>query len=129
MKIRRAAPLAACIAIVGLLGLSACGGDSESSTTAPADADVVVRAVEGIAWDAEEYSAEAGDVTLYGVNASSIAHNLYVLADDDSVVGDYIDLPKRNSDGTRVFPLEAGTYKIVCKIPGHANMTAALVVS
>jgi len=114
----------------GLLGLTACGGGSSSSgNTAPADADVVVRAVDGIAWNSKEYTATAGEVSIYGVNDSPVAHNLYVLDDAVAVIGDFIDLPKRGSDGTRVFDLEAGTYRIVCKIPGHANMNSTLTVN
>lgn len=114
----------------GLLGLSACGGGSSSSSnTVPADADVVVRAVDGIAWNAKEYTAAAGEVTIYGVNDSPVAHNLYVLDESEAVIGDFIDLPRRGDEGTRVFTLEAGTYRIVCKIPGHASMNSALTVS
>jgi plastocyanin len=113
----------------GLLGLTACGGGSSSSgNTAPADADVVVRAVDGIAWNSKQYTATAGEVSIYGVNDSSVAHNLYVLDESEAVVGDFIDLPKRGADGTRVFTLEAGTYRIVCKIPGHTNMNSELTV-
>jgi uncharacterized cupredoxin-like copper-binding protein len=128
MKIRFAAPLLA----LGLLGLSACGGGGSSTGgTVPADADVVVKATEGIAWNAKEYTATAtdGKVTIYGENDSSIAHNLYVLDENENVMGDYIDLPSNGSNGTRVFPLTPGNYRIVCKVPGHNNMNSALVVS
>lgn len=115
------APLAA-------LTLVACGGSTSTPTTVPADADVVVRALDGVVWDAKSYTASAGEVTLYGVNDSMIAHNLYVLDSSEAVVGTYIDLPKRGSDGTRVLELAAGTYRIVCKIPGHSNMDSTLTV-
>lgn len=122
--------LTSIVLAAGLVGLTACGGGSSSSgNTAPADADVVVRAVDGIAWNSQQYTAAAGEVTIYGVNDSAVAHNLYVLDESETPVGDFIDLPRRGDEGTRVFTLEAGTYRIVCKIPGHANMNSALTVS
>lgn len=129
MTSRRLLPSLVLVA-AGLLGLSACGGGSSSSSnTVPADADVVVRAVDGIAWNSQSYSATAGEVTIFGVNDSPVAHNLYVLDESEAVIGDFIDLPRRGDEGTRVFTLEAGTYRIVCKIPGHASMNSALTVS
>ena len=114
----------------GLLALNACsGGGSSSSNTVPADADVVVRAVDGIAWDQGEYTATAvdGKVKIYAVNDSSIAHNMYTL-EGDTAVGDFIDLPKRGSDGALVYELAPGEYRIVCTIPGHNNMNSTLIV-
>ncbi len=128
MRIRFATPLLA----LALIGVSACGGSSSSSNnTVPADADVVVEAREGIAWNQKEFTATATDgaVVIYGVNQSSIAHNLYVLDADEQVIGDYIDLPKRGSDGSRQLDLAPGEYRIVCKIPGHTNMNAKLTVT
>jgi plastocyanin len=116
---------------VGLVALGACGGDGGSSTnTVPPDADVVVRAVDGIAWNADDYTAvsEDGKIKLYAVNDSGIAHDLY-LEQGDERVGDFIDLPKRGSDGTLIYELAPGEYRIVCKIAGHANMDSKLTVS
>lgn len=117
-------------AAAGLLALGACSGGGGSSTnTVPADADVVVRAVDGIAWDQDEYTATAvdGKVKIYTVNDSGLAHNLYT-QDGDTVIGDFIDLPKRGSDGALVYDLAPGEYRIVCKIAGHANMDSKLIV-
>lgn len=114
----------------GLVALGACsGGGGASTDTVPADADVVVRAVDGIAWDADEYMATAtdGKIKLYAVNNSGIAHDLYV-EQGDTRVGDFIDLPKRGSNGTLIYELAPGEYRIVCKIAGHANMDSALIV-
>ena len=122
----------AAFAAASLLLLAACGGGSDSGTpaTAPADA-LVVKAKDGIAWDAKTYSATAvdGKVTIFGENDSPLAHNLYVLDGSDKVIGSHIDLPKKGSNGTLVFDLAPGTYKIVCKIPGHSNMNSSLTVS
>lgn len=129
MSTRLATPLLAVATAVGLLTLSACGGGSSTPASVPADADVVVKAVDGIAWNSKSFSAAAGKVVIFGENNSSIAHNLYVLDSADKVVGDFIDLPKRGSNGTRQLELTAGTYHIVCKIPGHNNMRSTLTVS
>jgi plastocyanin len=124
--LRRIAPFFA----AGLVVLGACsGGGSTSSNTVPADADVVVRAVDGIAWNQDEYSATAvdGKVKIYAVNDSGIAHDMYV-KDGDTPVGDFIDLPRRGDDGALVYDLAPGEYRIVCLIPGHNNMDSTLVV-
>ena len=115
---------------LGLVALGACGGGGSSTNTVPADADVVVRAVDGIAWNQDDYTATAvdGKVKIYVVNDSGIAHDMYVEA-GDTPVGDFIDLPKRGSDGALVYDLAPGEYRIVCKIPGHANMDSTLTVT
>ena len=114
------------------LSLAACGGsDSSTPATVPANADVVVRALDGVVWDKDAYTATAenGEVTIYGVNDSGIAHNLYVQTADGTAIGDFIDLPARGSDGTKTWKLEPGEYRIVCLIPGHQNMDSPLTVS
>lgn len=129
MKTRLVAPVV--LAISAAIGLSACGGGSTTPATVPADADVVVRAKDGIVWDSKTYTAtaEGGKVTIYTVNESAIAHNMYVLDESDKPIGGHVDLPKRGSDGTLVYELAPGTYHIVCKVPGHSNMKSTLTVS
>jgi plastocyanin len=131
MQRRIALSLLALPLLGSLVALTACGGDDDggSSNTVPAGA-VAVRAVDGIAWNADEYTATAenGEVTIYGVNDSSIAHNLNVQR-DGTTIGDPIDLPKKGSDGTITLQLEPGEYRVVCLISGHDNMNSALIVS
>ncbi len=129
MTSRLAIPFLA--AAVGLFALSACGGSSTPSGTAPPEADVVVKALDGISWNSKSYAATAtdGEVVIFGANDSSIAHNLYVVDSSDKVIGDFIDLPKRGSSGARQLELAPGTYRIVCKIPGHNNMNSTLTVN
>ena len=119
---------------LGLTGLAACGGSSSGgSNTVPADADVTVRAIDGIKWNSDAYTATSdnGEVTIYGVNNSSIAHNLHVTGPDGKdTIGDVIDLPSSGSDGTVTIKLEPGEYRIICFIPGHsATMNSSLTVS
>jgi len=129
MKTRLVAPVV--LAISAAIGLTACGGGSTTPATVPADADVVVRAKDGIVWDSKTYTAtaEGGKATIYTVNESAIAHNMYVLDESDKPIGGHVDLPKRGSDGTLVYELAPGTYHIVCKVPGHSNMKSTLTVS
>jgi plastocyanin len=136
MTTRLAAPLRTTVRLAiatafGLLALSACGGGSSTPASVPADADVVVKAEEGIQWNTKSFTATAtdGKVTIFAENQSALAHNVYVLDSNDKVMGDFIDLPSKGSSGTRQLPLAPGTYHIVCKIPGHNNMNAELVVS
>lgn len=112
--------------------LVACGGGTTAtSTTVPAEADVVVRAVEGIAWDAASYTAvaENGEVSIWSTNDSGVAHNLHVQTPDGDSVGDFIDLPRRDSNGLKTWKLAPGEYRLVCLVPGHQNMNSLLTVS
>ncbi len=125
--IRFSTPL---LALGLLLGVSACGGDSASGSTTPAEVDVDVRALDGLRWNASSYSASAADgtVTVFGLNDSSLPHNLYVLEGDGTQVGAFIDLPTRGANGTVGYTLTPGEYRIVCQIPGHSAMNSALIV-
>lgn len=115
--------------VASTLVLAACGGDGGSSdATVPADTDVVVSAVEGIKWDAEQYSAEAGEVSFAVSNDSSLPHNLHVLDASGTDLGMKLDIPSRGDVATGTLTLQAGDYTLICTIPGHANMKATLTV-
>ncbi len=114
------------------LVLAACGGgeDNSSGGTTPAGVDVEVIAVDGIAWNASTYNAEAGEITIFSRNASSLPHNLHIQnTNGDAAVKEFIDLPSRGADGSITVTLEPGDYRIVCLIPGHQNMNALLRVA
>ena len=40
----------------------------------------------------------------------------------------HIDLAKKGSDGSAVYDLAPGEYRIVCKVPGHSSMNSTLTV-
>ena len=128
---RRTVVLASGLAL-GLGLLTACGGgSSRPAGTAPAEADVTVRAKDGLVWDSKSYTATAhdGGIILYGVNDSGLAHNLHVLDKDDKDVATGIDLAGSGSSGTLTLDVAPGEYTIVCKIPGHSGtMHATLTV-
>ena len=120
-----AAPLA--LSMTSILALAACGGGSEA-LTAPADADVVVEALDGNKFDKAEYTATAGDVDIAYLGLSAINHTLLVASEDGQQVGDKLLVSSGKIDeGT--FPLSAGTYQLICDVPGHTGMKATLVVS
>lgn len=119
-------------ALVGaslLIALTACGGERNSGGTAPADAGIEVRALDGLAWNSKTYTAEAGKVTLFGANDSVLPHNVHVLDADGKDVGEPINLPTPGSNGTMELDLTPGSYRIVCKIAGHTSMDSTLTVS
>jgi plastocyanin len=116
---------------MGITLLAACGGGSGGvADTVPADADLVVKAVGTIAWDAEAYEATAtgGVVKIALVNESSLAHNLYVLDADKKANPVQLDTASKGDIDSADFTLAAGTYSIVCRVPGHGAMTATLTV-
>ena len=107
--------------------LAACGGGSSSTPAAPTDADVVVKAVTGNKLDMAEYTATAGAVQIAYVGESSTNHTLLVTTPDNKTVGTKLKVQIGGSDeGT--FDLAAGTYNLLCDVPGHDQMKATLVV-
>jgi uncharacterized cupredoxin-like copper-binding protein len=127
MKTRFLTPVAA----VALLALAACGSERVASDTAPADVDVEIRAVDGIAWNASAYTATAtdGSITLFAANDSTLPHNLQVLDKDGKDVGKLVEILKSGSSATVELTITPGEYRVVCEIPGHTNMNSSLTVS
>jgi plastocyanin len=117
--------------LVGTFALAACGGgsssDSGSDTTVPAD--LTVTAVDGLRWDATEYTATAGDVTIAVVNDSTLPHNLHIVAPDGTQLPEIFDIPSKGTEASDTVALTAGTYTLICTIAGHASMKATLTVS
>ena len=114
-----------------VVALSACGGSSSSSPdyTVPADADLVVKAIPSIRWDATEYTASAGDIKVFLANDDNAKHIL-VIRQGDKVVGDLELAVIKNGDAaTGTINLQPGAYFVYCIIPGHGNMNSALTVS
>jgi plastocyanin len=127
MKIRLFAPAIA----AGALVLSACGGGSDSSdgTTAPIDADVVVTAIDPLKWDQEQYTATAGDVVVAVENDSSQPHDLRILDAGNTELPLELEIPSQGDVESGSVTLAAGTYTLICTIPGHTSMKSTLTVS
>ena len=110
--------------------LAACGGGSSATeTTIPADAGLVVKAVPTIRWDKTEYSATAGEISVFLANDDNVKHVL-VIREGDKVVGDLeLIVDKRGDTDTGTIELAAGTYSVYCIVPGHGGMNSTLTVS
>jgi plastocyanin len=124
-------PVTATLFAASLVALSSCGGSSSSAPdyTIPADADLVVKAIPSIRWDANAYTATAGDIKVFLANDDSVKHIL-VIRQGDKVVGDLeLTVTKKGTVDEGTINLEAGAYSVYCIIPGHGNMNSTLTVS
>jgi plastocyanin len=124
-------PVTATLFAASLVALSSCGGSSSSTPeyTIPADADLVVKAIPSIRWDANAYTATAGDIKVFLANDDSVKHIL-VIRQGDKVVGDLeLTVTKKGTVAEDTIKLEAGEYSVYCIIPGHGNMNSTLTVS
>ena len=115
------------LSIVGC-GSSASGGNGGGATL-PANT-TVIKAIEGIAWDAKSYVATAvgGKVSITLENDSSLPHNLHLLDSNNVDVGLALSTQNRGDVKSDDFPLAPGTYQVICTVAGHGNMKATLTV-
>ena len=113
---------------VALAGCSS--GGSDGGGTVPANA-TVIRAIDGIAWDAKTYTATAvdGKVTISLKDDSSLPHNLHLVGADDVDVGVSLDVQGKGDSHTEQITLAPGEYRVICTIAGHGNMKATLTVT
>lgn len=125
MKLLRTLPLAA---VLGL-GLSACGGSSVPAETLPAHVDVQVKAVPSLKFDAATYGpVKAGEVVFGYSNEDSVRHTLIIAKDSEKVAGFKLVIPQKGANDSGAVTLAAGTYTLLCDVPGHSNMKATLTV-
>jgi plastocyanin len=110
-------------------GSSSSGGSNGGGATLPADT-VVIKAIEGIAWDAKTYTATAvgGKVSIAIENDSSLPHNLHLLDSNNVDVGLALSAQGRGDVKSDDYPLAPGTYQVICTVAGHSNMKATLTV-
>jgi plastocyanin len=127
MTTRRFAPLG--LLATAMFALAACGGGSGSSdVTAPADADLVIEALDGNRFDQTTYTAAAGDVKVAYLGMSAINHTLLISDAENTQVGEKLRVTTgRVAESTYTF--EPGTYTLFCDVPGHSTMKATLTVS
>jgi uncharacterized cupredoxin-like copper-binding protein len=110
--------------------LAACGGGGTSAPaeTLPADA-FVVTAVSGLRFDAESYGpVTAGSIVFGYKNDDSIRHTLILAKDDTKVPNFKLVIAKKGDVDSGSVTLDAGTYTLICDVPGHGNMRASLTV-
>ena len=138
------------LAGLAIVGLAACGGEAatpassassgSSSSAAASDATATPAAAAGSSssssspggqkvdaklaeWSITLGSADvsAGKVEFDVTNGGQFTHDFVVLDASGNPVG---STPKfKSSDGTKTLDvdLKAGTYKLICDIPGHAD--------
>jgi plastocyanin len=123
-------PLRTVLATASLGLLAACGGGSSApADTLPADVGLLVRAVPSIRFDAEKYGpVKAGEVLVGYSNEDSVRHTLILAKDGTKVPNFRLVIEKKGSVDSGSVTLEAGTYTLLCDVPGHSNMKATLVV-
>jgi len=99
-------------------------GDDDAATPSP-DADVVVIARDNV-FDADRYTAEAGDVRFSYVEEGRVPHTLLI----EDVSGFKLEVrPSKRLDEGSV-ELQPGTYTLYCDVPGHrSTMQATLDVT
>lgn len=91
----------------------------DSADPLPSDVRVVAQ---GVAFDQSEIIVPAGDNGFWLDNRDGIRHTLTVAGTDFEIAA-----PGLSSQRAQ-FDLQPGEYEIFCAVPGHENMTIALVV-
>lgn len=153
---KKALPLALAIAIAAL-GLVACGGGSDNTTsgaetqaesteagggeaaggggeaeggTAGSGSVVDFETPEGseLAYTSETATAEAGEVTINFTNTEAIPHDVAIEDEAGETVAQ-TKMVTEGSDSAKA-KLEPGTYTFYCTVPGHreAGMEGTLTV-
>jgi plastocyanin len=123
---RRSTALA--ITLLTVLGIAACGGDDDDASSTPTGgADEITVVAKDLGFDADSYSADAGEVTISYENTGAVEHTLVIDGVDDFK----LDVPAHGDVDESTLQLEAGTYTIYCDVPGHrdAGMEATVEVS
>ncbi len=115
-------------ASVALLAACGGGGTSAPTETLPAGA-TVISAVSGLRFDAESYGPiTAGPIVFGYKNEDSIRHTLIIAKDDTKVPNFKLVVAKKGDVDSGPVTLDAGTYTLICDVPGHSNMKATLTV-
>jgi plastocyanin len=120
---------AAALAVLVPLGLTACGG-GETGSALPDNPDLTVEAFD-IKFDKPSYTAPAGEVEVAYISEGQQVHSMVLEEPDGSRVPDFrLQVAPGKSVGGSV-ELTAGTYTMICDIPGHAaaGMVSELVVT
>ncbi len=117
-------------ALVAIFALSACGGGTSApAQTIPSDAGLIVKNVKSIRFDKSEYSAAAGNVKVVTVNEDTVRHTLLVVKDGVKVPNFKRVVAEEGAIDVGEINLAAGSYTLICDVPGHQNMKATLTVS
>ena len=112
-----------------LAGIAAgCSSSSATPDTVPAGTDLEVRALSGLRFDKTAYEVAAGESLVAYVNEDTIHHTLVVVKDGTTVSGFDLHVNRKGDVDSGSVTLEAGTYELICTVPGHQSMKAELTV-
>ena len=127
------------LALIGLaLAVAGCGGDDdedeETSPPPPAAAtggttlENPADAGGELAFEKDELTAPAGDITLVMENPSSLEHNIAVKGDGIDEKGPVVGEGETSEVSVT---LEPGEYEFYCSVPGHeaGGMEGTLTVT
>jgi uncharacterized cupredoxin-like copper-binding protein len=119
---------AAAVALMAaaMLVLPACGG----SSVAQPSGSIKVTMTE-YKFDPGDLSAPAGKVVFYLVNAGTLSHDMVITKADGTIVGRSDLVSAGDQFVFTVDNIAAGSYKILCDQPGHADagMRGTLTIS
>jgi plastocyanin len=111
-------------AVVAAVAVAGCSGDDSAAVPDP-NAQVAVLASDNH-FDADTYTAHAGDVTFSYVERGHIPHTLLI----EGVDGFKLEVRPSDKVDDGSVQLAPGTYTLYCDVPGHrATMHAQLDVS
>lgn len=114
--------------LASTIALAACGGGGATPSTVPVGTDLEVHAVSGLRFDKESYEVAAGEPLVAYVNDDSIHHTLVVVRDGTTVTGFELGVYAKGDVDSGSVTLSAGTYELICTVPGHQSMKATLTV-
>jgi plastocyanin len=115
-------------ASVALLAACGGGGTSAPAETLPVGATVIT-AASGLRFDAKTYGpVPAGEVVFGYKNEDSVRHTLILAKGDVKVPNFKLVVVQNGSVDSGPVTLDAGTYTLICDVPGHSNMKATLTV-
>mgnify|MGYP006279976153 FL=1 len=108
--------------------LAGCSSSSATPDTVPAGTNLEVHAVSGLRFDKTAYEVAAGESLVAYVNEDTIHHTLVVVQDGTTVSGFDLHVNKKGQVDSGSVTLKAGTYELICTVPGHQSMKATLTV-
>ncbi len=110
---------AGAVFVVGAVASLAIAGNTPSDVALPSDLEVVAQ---GVAWTQSEMVLASGQSGVWVDNRDGIRHTFTI-----PELGVDLEIPALKSRRIDVAG-PAGTYQIVCAVPGHESMTGTLVL-
>jgi plastocyanin len=121
----------ALLALVPVLALAACSGNSDSTTAANGTQSSTAASGSGgttlrlqadptgaLEFDKTSLEAPAGPVTIVMTNPSSMPHDIAIEGNGVDVSGDVVS---NGGTSTVTADLEPGTYTFLCTVDSHAD--------